>query len=260
MGEPVSVREAARKILSDPTRSQELIVQDFEAVVHWSKSQSPSLHLDRIRDKLVKRKALLDAALPESLGSLSSAALSIVERGYLQKKYVNSETMYGDKVEDIPQANFFVSEDNYAWDMDELAKAIDVNGGVMRNPLSRELFCESDIRMIVEHPLGKRLKPLQEAQNRMKKGFRSSTISWVEKLGGIMLNDQSNDAGPSRKAINEFLAYVVTLPQLEQQTINSLKIPARDSRTRQAFDYTIGESVRDAKANTTCFHKVRQHF
>jgi hypothetical protein len=256
MAQPVSVRERARSIMTMPSRSQELILEDFEEFVCWATCQSPPLASEVIRERLVKRKALLEAALPESMHPSSAAALAHIERGYLQKKYVNSETMLGDGIEDIPKQNFFVSEDNYAWDMDELAQAIAANDGVMRNPLSRQMFSESDIRMILAHPLGKRLKPLQMAQSQLKKGVRPATIDRIEKLGRVMLTDQTADAAPSRVAMDEFLANVATLPESEQRTINSLKIPAIDTNTRQPYDYTIGQSVRDAKANTTCFHKV----
>jgi hypothetical protein len=242
--------------MKTPERCQELIVEDFEAFLCWATCQNPPLESDEVRERLVKRKTLLEAALPESMQQLSTAALAHIEREHLRKKYVNSETMLGDNIEDIPKENFFVSEDNYAWDMDELAQAITSNDGVMRNPLSRQMFSESDIRMILAHPLGQRLKPLQMAQSQLKKGVRSDTIDRIEKLGSIMLADQGADAAPSRTAMDEFLAYVVTIPESEQNTINSLKIPAKDGYSGQPFDYTIGESVRDAKANTTCFHKV----
>lgn len=71
-----------------------------------------------------------------------------------------------------------------------------------------------------------------------------------------MLSEETVDAAPSREAMDEFLAFVATIPETGKKTINSLKIPARDGFSGQPFDYTIGESVRDAKANTTCFHKV----
>ncbi|KAI9786208.1 MAG: hypothetical protein M1839_007618 [Geoglossum umbratile] len=254
-----SVREIARAVMETPRRGQELIVEDFETVVHWATCQDPPLGPEEIREKLVKRKTLLEAALPESMQQFSAAALTHIEREHLQKKYVNSETMLGDKIEDIPKQNFFVSEDDYAWDMEELAQALASNDGVMRNPLSREMFSESDIRKILAHPLGQRLKPLQMAQDQLKKGVRPATIDRVEKLGRIMLADQSVNAAPSRQAMDEFIAYVATLPESEQETINSLKIPGRDGYSGQPFDYTIGESVRDAKANTTCFHKVYFH-
>lgn len=134
-----SVREIARDIIATPGRCQELIVEDFETLVRWAASQNPPLGPDAVREKLFKRKTLLEAALPESMQKFSAAALTHIEREHLQKKYVNTETMIGgDKIEDIPQQNFFVSEDNYAWDMDELAQAIAANSGVMRNPLSRK--------------------------------------------------------------------------------------------------------------------------
>jgi hypothetical protein len=104
--------------------------------------------------------------------------------------------MLGDMIEDIPKLNFFVSEDNYAWDMDERAQAIASNHGVMRNPLSRQMFSELDIRMILAHPLGQRLKPLQMAQSQLKKGVRPATIDRIEKPGRIMLADQGVDAAP----------------------------------------------------------------
>lgn len=252
----LSVREIARDIIATPSRCQELIVDDFETLVRWATYQNPPLGRDAIRERLVKRKTLLEAALPESMQKFSAAALTHIERKHLQKKYINSETMFGDRIEDIPKQNFFVSEDNYAWDMDELAQAIAANDGVMRNPLSRKMFSETDIRMILAHPLGQRLKLLQQAQSQLKKGVRPATIGWIEKLGCIMVAEETADAAPSREAMDEFLAFVATIPETEQKTINSLKIPARDGFSGQPFDYTIGESVRDAKANTTCFHKV----
>ncbi|KAI9769802.1 MAG: hypothetical protein M1840_003796 [Geoglossum simile] len=253
---PPSVRELARVIMSTSGKAQELIAEDFEAISRWGASQKPPLGPDGIRERLVKRKTLLEAALPQSMEHLTAAALTQIEREHLQKKYVNTKTMLHDPIEDIPKENFFVSEDNYAWDMEELAQALVSNDGVMRNPMSKEMFSESDIHRILTHPHGQQLKPLQMVQSQLKGGARSKTIDWIQKLGRIMLEDQSVTAAPSRQAMDEFLAYAATLPESEQKTINSLKVPARDSHTGQAFDYTIGESVRDAKANTTCFHKT----
>jgi hypothetical protein len=68
--------------------------------------------------------------------------------------------MLGDEVSDIPRANFYVTEDNYAWDMDELAQAITANEGIMRNPLSKEIFTSKDIKGILLHPLGQGLGAL----------------------------------------------------------------------------------------------------
>ncbi|EEU38877.1 uncharacterized protein NECHADRAFT_83214 [Fusarium vanettenii 77-13-4] len=238
--QPVSVRESARNIAANRDKAQELLVQDFEAVIAWA-SQETSASLESIRDRLVKRKTLLDAALPENMARYIADALALVERKHLKKKYVNSETMLGDKVEEIPAENFFVSEDNYVWDMDELAQALAVNDGVMRNPLSKEMFTEADIRNILSHRLGVRLKPIQLAQSQLKQGVRAETIRRVETLGSILLADQTENAAPSRSATDEFLAYMATLPESEQNTINSLKIPARDKLNGQPYDYTIGQ-------------------
>jgi hypothetical protein len=256
MVQPLSARETARLIKETPNQCEELLMEDFETIVRWATEKDPPLKKDAIRERLVKRKVLLEAALPDSMQKHSVAALAHIEREHFQKKYVNSETMLGDRVADIPKRNFFVSEDNYAWDMEELAQAIKSNEGVMRNPLSKQMFTESDIRMILNHPLGKPLKPLQQAQSKLKKGVRPATIAWIEKLGRIMLEDQSVDTLPSRKAMEEFQAYIATLPEPEQKTINQLKIAAKDRHTGQPFDYTVGESVKDAVANVTCFHKV----
>lgn len=256
MEAPISVRERAREIKASPSQVEELIIEDFEAIIRWAGIQDPPLDTDAIRERLVKRKNLLEAAIPESMGKNTISALRHIEREYLEKTYVNTETMLGDDVADIPKENFFVSEDNYAWDMDELAQAITAQDGVMRNPLSKQLFTQSDIKHILAHPLGQRLKPMQLKQNQLKQGVRAATIEWVAKVGKIMLEDQSVDTAPSRQAMDEFQAYVATLPSSEQETIKSLKIPGVDSTSRQPFDYTIGESVRDAIANTTCLHKV----
>jgi hypothetical protein len=55
---------------------------------------------------------------------------------------------------------------------------------------------------------------------------------------------------------DEFMVYIATLPQAEQDAIDRLQVPARDSHTNQAFDCTIGEAVRDGKANKICLHKL----
>lgn len=257
---PISVREAAREIVQAPGKQLELLVQDLEAVVRWETLQVPPPDTDSLRGRLVKRRTLLEAALPDSMQQSLTAAFAQIEREFLKKKYANSVTMVGgESIEDIPASNFFVSEDNYAWDMEELAAAIEANDGVMRNPLSKQMFSEDDIRMILAHDLGQRLRPLQMAQNQLRQGVRPKTIDKLDKLGKAMLDDQTTDSAPSREAMDDFLAYVATLPQTEQDTINRLKIPGVDRFTRQPFDYSIGESVRDAKSNTTCFHKVESY-
>lgn len=46
------------------------------------------------------------------------------------------------------------------------------------------------------------------------------------------------------------------MPDLEQKAIDGLKCPAKDSHTGQSYDFSIGESVRDANGNRVCFHKT----
>jgi hypothetical protein len=256
--QPVSVQEVAREVLAKPTKASDLILEDFETIIHWVTNQENNVDTDKVRQRLIKRRTLLEAALPETMQRDIAAAFRLAEREHISKKYANSETMLGDKIEDIPKANFFASEDNYAFDMEELARAIEVQNGVMRNPLSKKLFSEAEIKTILDHPIGKRLKPLEEEQHRLKKGVRLATVTKIENLSKIMLADQSMDGGLSRQGIDEFVAFVATLPSQEQTTIRVLKIPGTDKNTGQAFDYSIGESVADAKGGVTCYHKVRK--
>lgn len=254
---PLSAREVARNVKAAPQDARDILTQDFELVVEWNRSQNPAPDNDEIRKRLIRRRTLMEAALPTSMTATLLAAFATIERDLLQKTYVNSGTMLMDQpLSTIPKDQFFVTEDNYAWDIEELAQAIESAGGVMRNPLSRHLFSISDIHAILAHPKGSRLKPLQEAQHRMRKGFRPTTINNIKILGQAMLQDQSNDARPSRNGMDEFLAYAATLPAAERQAINTFKIPANDRHTGQAFDYTIAESINDGKSNTSCFHKV----
>ena len=254
--QPPSVQEIAREILANPGKIADLISEDFEIVIGWVTDQENDIDKEKLRQRLMKRQTLLEAALPEAMKPDIAAAFRLAERQHLSKKYENTETMLGDKIEDILRPNFFASEDNYAFDMEELAQAIEAQSGVMRNPLSRRMFSESDIKTILDHPIGRRLKPLEEEQNRQKKGVRTETITKMDELSKVMLADMSMDGGPSQRAIDEFLAFVATLPSQEQTTIRRLKIPGTDKNTGQAFDYSISESVADAKGGVTCYHKV----
>ncbi|KAF2459366.1 hypothetical protein BDY21DRAFT_282503 [Lineolata rhizophorae] len=179
-----------------------------------------------------------------------------LEHEELGRKYVNSETMFGDDIKDIPRSNFWVSEDGYAWDMEELAQAIEANSGVMRQPLSKHMFSTADVRAIVQHPIGKRLAALSIEQGQMAKGVRRSTIDQLDGLGKTLMADQSSDQLTSRHAIDEFLAYVATLPVAEQQVLDTLRVPAMDSHTNREYDMSIGEAVQDAKGNRVCLHKT----
>ncbi len=211
---------------------------------------------DTLRDALTQRVSSFKALVPEGMKMLADRALMHAEHELLRRSYVNTETMYGDAVSDILRENFWASEDGYAWDMDELAQAITSNGGVMRNPLSKVMFTPADVSNIVHHPLGKRLAALQIDQGKLKRGVRPTTIDELAKLAKVLLEDMTADQVPSRRAIDEFAAYLATLPRNEQQAIDSLRVPARDSHTGNGYDWKIGEAVRDAQGNRVCTHKT----
>jgi len=92
----------------------------------------------------------------------------------------------------------------------ELVQAIQANGGVLRNPLSRDMFTPKDVKGILLHPAGKSLAALRVEQHEMSKGVRTETIIQMEKLSAILLADQSSDTLPSRRAVDEFLLYIAT--------------------------------------------------
>ncbi|KAJ4369909.1 hypothetical protein N0V83_005673 [Neocucurbitaria cava] len=260
-GPPGSARSVARIIRDNPKEATSLIITDLEDTMSWTRAPHGKplrINNDALRDTLVKRKAALESHLTDKLKVHCELALMHIEHEHedIDRNYANTETMLGDEVKDIPRDNFYVTEDNYAWDMDELVQAIRANSGVLRNPLSKQMFTPKDIKGILIHPMGKPLAALAVEQHEMSKGVRLATIEQMEKLSNILLEDQSADTLPSRKAVDEFLAYIATLPDLEQKAIDGLKCPAKDSHTGQAYDFSIGESVRDAKGNRVCFHKT----
>ena len=196
-----------------PKEATSLIITDLEHTMSWIRAPlgNPSgVNDDTVRDNLVRRKAALESALPDHLKVHCELALMHIEHENLERNYVNTETMLGDEVKDIPRANFYVTEDNYAWDMDELVQAIKANSGVLRNPLSKEMFTPKDVKGILTHSIGKPLAALAVEQHEMSKGVRVATIEQMEKLSKILLEDQSADTVPSRKAVDEFLAYIAT--------------------------------------------------
>lgn len=71
-----------------------------------------------------------------------------------------------------------------------------------------------------------------------------------------LLADQSADSVPSRHAVDDFMAYVATLPMAEQNALDKLRVPAIDTHTGQKFDTSIGLALTDAQGNRICFHKT----
>ncbi len=211
---------------------------------------------DRIREALVKRVKTLKALLPKDLQPIAGLAMMHAEHEVLHRKYIKDETMSFDAVSDIPRSNFWTSEDRYAWDMEELARAITSGKGVMRNPLSKQMFTRADIRAIIQHPLGKGLQALRVEQSKLKRGVRPQTIDEIDRLAKVLLVDMSEDGKPSHLAVEVFVSYLETLPSGEQEAIDNLKVPATDSHTGMAFDATIGEAVKDVEGNRMCSHKA----
>jgi hypothetical protein len=50
------------------------------------------------------------------------------------------------------------------------------------------------------------------------------------------------------------------VPDREQKTIEAFRCPAFDTHTGKAYDNTIGQTVRDAKATELCIHKAGDFF
>ncbi|KAJ4287653.1 hypothetical protein N0V90_012356 [Kalmusia sp. IMI 367209] len=257
---PGSAQHVARTIQAHPDKSLDLAIADLEEALYWERQphgQSSSASDDSLRDALVKRKHALSALLPSNLRIHCDLALMHTEHEHLSRTYANSETMVELlPIKTIARENFYVTEDNYAWDMSELAGYIAANGGTMRNPLSKNMFTPADVRGILHHAQGRRLAALQVEQHDLSRGVRPETIAQMENLGNVLLGEEDRDQKRSRHAVDEFLAYVATLPEREQKAIHGLRCPARDSHTGQAFDTTIGEAVRNAKGNLVCFHKT----
>ena len=207
------------------------------------------------REALLKRAKGLKALLPLDLHSLADAAIMHAEHELLHRTYVNDKTMLrGEPISDIPRANFWASEDGYAWDMEELAGALRSGDGVMRNPLTKEMFSKSDVRAIVQHPLGRGLQALQLEQSSLKQGVRPHTVKQIAKLANVLKLDVSENGRPSRLAVEEIVSYLQTLPESEQKAIERLRVPAKDSHSGMPFDTTIGEAVADMQGNRVCSH------
>lgn len=254
-----STRSVAKEMEANPAAALDFAMQDLEdfAIWHQSSSQATPEDGDALREALVKRVRILTAALPgEQLKAIAAVAQMHTEHEILKRTYVNDETMYGDQVIDIPRENFLVTDDGYAWDMEELQQAITSNKGVMRNPLSKQMFTTTDIRAIVKHPLGISLQALQIEQGKLSKGVRPKTIEEMEKMAKILLADMSEDQMTSRHAVDEFMAFVATLPETEINALEGLRVPAKDSHTGQGFDCSVLEAVKDAQGNRVCIHKT----
>lgn len=252
---PQPVRALARVlVLAEPSTIMDIAMEDLKRVTRWLRTQG--LGEDEVQAAIGKRIELLHASLPPQLEPTIANVRMHMAHEELGRNYVNDETMYGDTIFGIPRDRFLATEDGYAWDMEELPQALTANGAVMRNPLSRQLFSDADVRAILQHPLGQHLAVAAVAQGELVRGVRESTTTRLKQLSDALLGDNSMDQQPSRTAVDQFWAYVATLPNDEQEALEKLRVPATDSHTRQPFDFSILEALRDAVGNRTCFHKV----
>lgn len=113
------------------------------------KKRDPSNDREDDRQASLRRMETLKALLPSKLQHLADAAQTHVEHEVLHRKYTNTEKCGLEPASEIPRASFWVSEDAYAWDMEELATAISSNRGIMRNPLTKLMFHARDVRAII---------------------------------------------------------------------------------------------------------------
>lgn len=252
-----SARSVAASMKADHKHALDIAYSDLEAALELIHRTEKS-HRDRDaqQEAIRKRADAVKAALPAGLAHIPLDALMHIEHEKLKRTYHNTETMFGDPVAKITREDFWVSADGYAWDMDELVQAVQAAKGAMRNPLTKEPFSTDDVAAIIRHPKGKQLAALEVEQKQLKKGVRQQTIDMLRSMSGTLLLDMSENSQPSHEAVDAWLLYVATLPAAEQETIDKLMVPAVDSHTSQPFDDTVGDSVRDAKANKLCFHKA----
>ena len=208
-----SASSVARNIQDHPKDGIEIAIQDLEDMIKRKRATcgvTSSVSLDTMRDLLFSRSNSVKHALPEELQVQCEIAFMHVEHERLERNYTNDETMLGDQVKDIARTDFYVTEDNYAWSMDELVQALGANGGVFRNPLSRDMFTPRDVKGILMHPTGSPLAALHVEQTELCAGVRVETVKHMENLASVLLADHSSDTIASRTAVDEFLLYVAT--------------------------------------------------
>jgi hypothetical protein len=200
---PHSARAIARDIEteSDSQKAINLAISDLEDILDRLRSSDNPPNDDSIRETLSKRCRIIATSLSAEKQDQVNLALMHLEHEKLGRKYHNNETMFGDEVKDITRSDFLMSEDGYAWSMDELAQAITAGGGVMRNPLSKEMFSTTDIKRIIQHATGKPLAAMQLEQSELSKGVRSTTIDQLSKLADVFLTDMEDDQRASRLAL-----------------------------------------------------------
>jgi len=155
-----AARITVRAMEAQPERALDILVEDLAVSVRWLRSQATASNNDPIQEALARRMHIFDAILPQDMQKHILTAFMHLEHEELGRTYVNRETMHRLPVAGIPRASFWVSDDGYAWQMDELAVELIANGGEMRNPVSRRMFLPKDVHAIKAHSMGEGLRSL----------------------------------------------------------------------------------------------------
>jgi hypothetical protein len=231
---PHSARITARAMEDQPERALGILMADLVVSVRWWRSQAPQAASNNsfVRQAISKRIHIFNAVLPDNLQKVTQTALMHLEHEELGGTYVNRETMHRLPVADIPRESFWVTEDGYAWKMDELASALITNGGEMRNPINLRMFSARDVQAINTHPMTKGLSmPQPDVRSPLQSsgaGTRAETLDKLDELATILVSDISAEQHPSRKALEDFLAYLLRLPESELQAIDELPLPGTE--------------------------------
>ena len=255
------IQAVADRMASEPSKSLDTAIQDLISLITTSRKQDPPPSDDNLRSSCVARTKDLASVLHPKYNHLAQQALMHIDHEQLKHTYVNDETMVSvEPISTIPRDRFFVSEDNYAWDMAELVDALKANpAAAFRNPLSRAPFTEADVTAIVRHPLGRGLGAMQVQQSELRQGVRKETVDKMAALASVLLEDEDS-MEESREAMDDFAAYTATLPRQEKDALDALRVPAIDRHTGWGYDASLGEMLRDAKGNQVCLYTLELEF
>lgn len=121
-------------------------------------------------------------------------------------------------IEEIPRRRFLKTDDNYAWDMHELASALEndlsrtntsrgVRGAnvppALRNPVTRAFFTSEDVNKILAHPMGRSLGPYPTSRRRCVSPVAvrpASPVPLPESVSAFERNQQNGDGNGLRVA------------------------------------------------------------
>jgi Tfp pilus assembly PilM family ATPase len=126
----------------------------------------------------------------------------------------------------------------------------------MQNPLSKQMFTTSDIRAIVQHPLGSGLRALQTEQDKLSGEVRPKTIEEMEKMAQA-LKELSDPAPTSSSvpvvAVSAEQSPIYTLASACRQRFEDLSHTlysfSSDMSDQPTFDLdSTRNSIEDAKA------------